>query len=69
MHNNVFVITTERKLSEIGIKSQIKKTLPKNSVCVSCIANSDSDPLAAQRSLIRHDADRVARELMRIYFA
>ena len=31
--------------------------------------NSDSDPLAAQRSLIRHDADRVARELMRIYFA
>ena len=31
--------------------------------------NSSSDPLAAQRSLIRHDADRVARELMRIYFA
>ncbi len=28
-----------------------------------------SDPLAAERSLIRHDADRVARELMRIYFA
>lgn len=31
--------------------------------------NASSDPLAAQRSLIRHDADRVARELMRIYFA
>ena len=31
--------------------------------------NADSDPLAAQRSLIRHDADRVARELMRIFFA
>jgi len=31
--------------------------------------NAASDPLAAQRSLIRHDADRVARELMRIYFA
>ena len=31
--------------------------------------NGSSDPLAAQRSLIRHDADRVARELMRIYFA
>lgn len=27
------------------------------------------DPLGAHRSLIRHDADRVARELMRIYFA
>ena len=31
--------------------------------------NASSDPLAAQRSLIRHDADRVARELMRIFFA
>ena len=31
--------------------------------------NADSDPLAAKRSLIRHDANRVARELMRIYFA
>ena len=31
--------------------------------------NAASDPLAAQRSLIRHDPDRVARELMRIYFA
>lgn len=31
--------------------------------------NAAADPLAAQRSLIRHDADRVARELMRIYFS
>lgn len=31
--------------------------------------NAGSDPLAAERSLIRHDADRVARELMRIFFA
>ena len=28
-----------------------------------------SDPLAHTRSLIRHDADAVARQLMRIYFA
>lgn len=32
-------------------------------------SNASADPLASQRSLIRHDADRVARELMRIYFA
>lgn len=31
--------------------------------------NASSDPLASQRSLIRHDADGVARELMRIYFS
>lgn len=28
-----------------------------------------SDPLAASRSYIRHDADAIARQLMRIYFA
>ncbi len=28
-----------------------------------------SDPLASKRSFIRHDADAVARQLMRIYFA
>lgn len=28
-----------------------------------------SDPIAHTRTLIRHDADRVSRELMRIYFA
>ncbi len=31
--------------------------------------NESSDPIASKRSLIRHDADLVARELMRIYFA
>lgn len=31
--------------------------------------NESSDPIASKRSLIRHDADRVARELMRIFFA
>ena len=50
MHNNVFVITTERKLSEIGIKSQIKKTLPKNSVCVSCIATAGLVSLTYEKS-------------------
>ncbi|HEX8389819.1 MAG TPA: gluconeogenesis factor YvcK family protein [Candidatus Saccharimonadales bacterium] len=29
----------------------------------------DGDPLAHRRSFIRHDADAVARQLMRIYFA
>jgi hypothetical protein cdiviTM7_01307 len=31
--------------------------------------NKKADPLAALRSLIRHDSDRIARELMRIYFS
>ena len=31
--------------------------------------NKKADPLAALRSLIRHDSDKIARELMRIYFS
>src|SRR3712207_3356666 len=38
MHGNIFVIKTERYLSETGNKSQIKKLIPKNSIMVSCIA-------------------------------
>lgn len=40
MHNRVYTTTTERYLSELGVKSQIKKTLPKNSICVSCIGTA-----------------------------
>ena len=40
MHNNVFVVKTERYLSEEGINSQKKKIVPPNSICVSCIATS-----------------------------
>ena len=50
MHGNVFVIDTERKLSEIGIKSQIKKILPENSICVSCIATAGLVSLTSEES-------------------
>ena len=38
MHNKVFVIKTERYLSEEGHNLQAKKLIPKNSIIVSCIA-------------------------------
>ena len=50
MHNNVFVINTERKLSIEGIKTQPKKTLPENSVCVSCIATAGLVSLTFEKS-------------------
>ena len=40
MHDSVFVIKTERTLSKKGATSQANKTIPKNSVCVSCIGTS-----------------------------
>lgn len=33
------------------------------------VSASTSDPIAESRTLIRHDADAIARQLMRIYFA
>ncbi len=40
MHNNVYVIATERSLSEMGSVSQFKKTLPANSIFGSCIGTA-----------------------------
>ena len=40
MHDKVYVIKTERYLSEEGANSQIKKFVPKNSICVSCIGTA-----------------------------
>lgn len=37
MHNVVFVLKTERSLSIKGANSQKNKTIPENSICVSCI--------------------------------
>ena len=38
MHGNIFVISTQKKLSHVGASSQARKTLPAGSICVSCIA-------------------------------
>ena len=40
MHNSTYIIKTERYLSVLGADSQLKKTLPKNSICVSCIGTA-----------------------------
>ena len=40
MHNNTYVVATERRLSKIGANSQSGKILPVNSICVSCIGTA-----------------------------
>ena len=50
MHDNVYVTTTARYLSEEGVQSQIKKILPANSICVSCIGTAGLVSLVAQPS-------------------
>src|SRR4030042_1545280 len=50
MRDNVFVIRTEKSLSEAGARSQSKKELPPFAVCVSCIATPGLVALASERS-------------------
>lgn len=38
MHSSVFVVESNEKLSLLGAASQTKKTIPRGSICVSCIA-------------------------------
>lgn len=40
MHNSVYTVKTERSLSLLGADSQPTKTLPKNSICVSCVGTA-----------------------------
>ncbi len=40
MHGRTYITTTERSLSMSGASSQSRKTVPANSVCVSCIATA-----------------------------
>lgn len=37
MHDTCYAIKTERMLSQKGVQTQSNKTIPKNSICVSCI--------------------------------
>lgn len=50
MHNNVYIIKTERCLSKKGADSQSNKTLPFNSICVSCIGTAGLVSLVAVES-------------------
>ena len=50
MHGKIYTLTTERYLSKLGANCQAKKTLPKNSVCVSCIGTAGLVTLVAEES-------------------
>lgn len=50
MHGSVYTTTTERFLSNKGVATQANKILPKNSICVSCIASIGLVCLTAEPS-------------------
>ena len=50
MHNQTYITATERSLSFAGADSQSSKTVPANSVCVSCIATAGLVVLTSKAS-------------------
>lgn len=50
MHNCTYAVSTERCLSFLGAESQSKKTLPANSICVSCIGTAGLVTLVSEPS-------------------
>ena len=50
MHGCVYIVSTERYLSDAGVVSQPKKTLPPNTVCVSCIGTAGLVTLVSEES-------------------
>ena len=50
MHNNTYIVATDRALSLLGAESQIKKMLPRNSICVSCIGTAGLVSLVSTES-------------------
>ncbi|KLI53797.1 restriction endonuclease subunit S [Brachyspira hyodysenteriae] len=50
MHNNTYIIKTERYLSDKGVNTQVNKTIPENSICVSCIATVGLVSLTSKKS-------------------
>ena len=50
IRNNMFIFQTEQKLSKTGAESQSSKYLPKDSLCVSCIATVGLIGFTTQKS-------------------
>lgn len=50
MHGCVYNVSTERYLSAAGMASQPKKTLPPNTICVSCIGTAGLVTLVSEKS-------------------
>ena len=50
MHGSVYTTSTDRFLSSKGVATQANKTLPENSICVSCIASVGLVCLTAEPS-------------------
>ena len=69
MHGCVYNVSTERYLSAAGVASQPKKTLPPNTVCVSCIGTAGLVTLVSEKSQSNQQINAVVpKEGISVYY-
>lgn len=68
MHGKVYVIKTNRYLSVEGVESQSKKTLPKNSLCVSCIATPGLVVITSEDSQTNQQINSFTPQYEHLYY-
>ena len=73
MHSNIFILETSKTLSDAGSRTQAKKLLPPESICVSCIATLGLVTITTQSSHTNQQINSVlpskAGEMLYWYFA
>ena len=69
MHGCVYNVSTERYLSSAGVASQPKKTLPPNTVCVSCIGTAGLVTLVSEKSQSNQQINSIVpKEGISVYY-
>lgn len=69
MHGCVYNVSTERYLSAAGVASQPKKTLPPNTVCVSCIGTAGLVTLVSEKSQSNQQINSIVpKEGISVYY-
>ena len=69
MHGCVYNVSTERYLSAAGVASQPKKTLPPNTVCVSCIGTAGLVTLVSEKSQSNQQINTIVpKEGISVYY-
>ena len=69
MHGCIYNVSTERYLSAAGVASQPKKTLPPNTVCVSCIGTAGLVTLVSEKSQSNQQINAIVpKEGISVYY-
>ncbi|MEX5833129.1 restriction endonuclease subunit S [Staphylococcus saprophyticus] len=68
MHNDIFVLNTERYISNLGIEKLSKKILPKNSLAISCIATPGLVNITSSDTLTNQQVNSFTPNKIELYY-